>query len=137
MSAIEQYCKFCNRLLSNNNKTVKQKVFCSLGCQAKYKSQQIYDKIEETGKVENDKQARRYMIKLFGTTCAICGNSTWNNQPMPVVVDHIDGNSANSEVTNLRIICCNCDALLPTYKNRNIGNGRSLRRKRYKEGKSY
>jgi 5-methylcytosine-specific restriction endonuclease McrA len=56
---------------------------------------------------------------------------------MPLVLDHIDGNSDNWDLKNLRMICCNCDALTPTYKNRNRGNGRFLRRIRYREGKSY
>jgi len=38
---------------------------------------------------------------------------------------------------NLRLVCGNCDMLLPTYKSKNKGNGRHNRRKRYAEGKSY
>lgn len=56
---------------------------------------------------------------------------------MPLVLDHIDGHSENGQLTNLRIICNNCDALTDTYKGKNRGNGRAKRRERYKEGKSY
>lgn len=63
--------------------------------------------------------------------------SEWNLKEIPLIMDHIDGNSYNSSLKNLRFICPNCDALLPTYKGRNKGNGRYSRRKRYKEGKSY
>lgn len=37
----------------------------------------------------------------------------------------IDGNSDNGKVVNLRLICRNCDGLLPTFAARNKGNGRS------------
>lgn len=52
-------------------------------------------------------------------------------------MDHIDGDSGNSARENLRLICLNCDGLLPTFKNRNKGKGRHARRERYKEGKSF
>lgn len=56
---------------------------------------------------------------------------------MPLVLDHVDGDSTNGKLDNLRVICNNCDALTPTYKSKNIGKGRAFRRKRYEEGKSY
>jgi hypothetical protein len=73
----------------------------------------------------------------FGNECKICHSSTWMNTMIPLVLDHIDGNSDNWQRSNIRMICPNCDAGLPTYKSRNRGNGRAYRRKRYSEGKSY
>ena len=53
------------------------------------------------------------------------------------VLDHIDGNSENNWRSNLRLVCPNCDSQLPTYKAKNKGSGRHVRRTRYAEGKSY
>lgn len=58
-------------------------------------------------------------------------------EKVPLVLDHIDGNSENNNEENLRYVCGNCDMQLPTYKAKNIGNGRYYRRERYKEGKSF
>ena len=130
-------CLFCGVFLENNNKSTKQRKYCSIACQGKHSQQKLFDYVELSGQADSDKQARKYMLHKFGNSCSICGNVQWNGQPIPVIVDHIDGNSSNQLLTNLRVICPNCDALLPTYKNRNKGNGRASRRQRYKEGKSY
>lgn len=85
----------------------------------------------------NHKVAKRYLIELHKGACQICGLSEWGGKPMPLVLDHISGNSEDGNLSNLRVICNNCDALTPTYKAKNKGNGRAKRRQRYQEGKSY
>ena len=41
--------------------------------------------------------------------CAICGNTgTWNNKPLSLQLDHIDGNNRNHTKENLRFLCPNC-----------------------------
>jgi hypothetical protein len=71
------------------------------------------------------------------TSCAICGIEEWRGQAAPLVMDHIDGNSGNNHLSNLRMVCAMCDAQLPTYKSKNRGKGRAWRRERYHAGKSY
>jgi hypothetical protein len=69
--------------------------------------------------------------------CSICNKDTWMDKPMPLVLDHIDGNPMDHRRENLRMVCGNCDMQLPTYKAKNTGNGRAYRRERYAQGKSY
>jgi len=83
------------------------------------------------------KVARRYLLETRGCKCEICGISEWMGQKVPIVMDHINGNPEDNQLTNLRLICPNCDAQTPTYKSKNKGNGRHSRRERYKNGQSY
>ena len=79
------------------------------------------------------KQARKFLIQLYGHKCSICNLSEWMNKPIPLIVDHIDGNSTNHLIENFRLVCGNCDMQLDTYKNKNRGNGRKYRRDLYKK----
>lgn len=49
---------------------------------------------------------------------------------IPLELDHIDGDHENNVEGNLRLICPNCHAQTPTYKNKNKGRGRESRRRK-------
>lgn len=128
-------CIWCGtRLRSSTQK------YCDQKCQANHKKKQIVDKWLETGKcaIRANNSIRDYVLSEQGNVCDICGlEPTWNGEPITFVFDHIDGNSRDSSRENVRMICPNCDSQTPTYKSRNIGNGRHYRRERYKKGQSY
>lgn len=83
--------------------------------------------------------AKKLVRFLHGSSCSMpdCGIDSWKGGDVPLVLDHIDGNSYNHVLSNLRLVCGNCDMLLPTYKAKNKGNGRHSRRLRYQSGQSY
>jgi 5-methylcytosine-specific restriction endonuclease McrA len=107
----------------NKNKTFKE-----------ISEQKLFSKIE-TGEYTNFSQytirrlARLYLISKHGHSCMICGLTEWRGVQIPLVADHIDGNSENNNLDNFRIICNNCDAILLTFKGKNRGKGRKSRYK--------
>ena len=52
--------------------------------------------------------------------CGVCGLTEWNKQPIPLELDHINGNHMDNTLTNLRVICPNCHAQTNTYRGKNI-----------------
>lgn len=126
-------CANCQTPIVRRNATK----FCSLQCQANLRWKTNVLLFEKTGKLENPLQRKRYMIEKFGHQCSICKLTEWQDKPIPLVMDHINGNPEDNSITNFRFVCGNCDMQLPTYKSKNKGNGRAYRRQRYKEGKTY
>lgn len=61
---------------------------------------------------------KKHLIKDRGHACESCNLTTWLSTVIPLEVDHVDGDKTNNELDNLKLLCCNCHALTPTWRRR-------------------
>lgn len=127
-------CSYCKKMLSERH----QIKFCSNKCQMDYRYKK-YILSWKVGGVDGNRgiifkgisgNIRRYLIEKYKNKCSKCG---WNKKhpitgSVPLEIDHIDGNSSNNLETNLQLLCPNCHALTPYFRNLNKGRGRKWRK---------
>lgn len=138
-------CTKCQKQLCCDRKSRNQKLYCSSQCLANHRHEQYIERwlkgLENgmRGKTLLSCHIRRWLFEQRGESCWVCQWDTKHpsSGKCPLEVDHIDGTHTNNRPENLRLLCPNCHALTPTYRNRNKGNGRKHRRDLYNSGKSY
>ena len=63
---------------------------------------------------------KRFIAKGHEEICAKCGIGTvWNNAPLKLQLDHINGNNRDNRECNLRFLCPNCHSQTKTFAGRN------------------
>ncbi|MEQ6900242.1 HNH endonuclease [Nocardioides sp. YIM 152588] len=131
-------CRRCGADLTKPS----QKVFCGTECHQAFARAERVAAWLRTGAASTSSLPGHYIREHIAGEqdgrCALCGiTAEWQARPLVFILDHVDGDSTNNARDNLRLVCPNCDSQLPTFKARNRGNGRHMRRARYAAGDSY
>lgn len=76
-------------------------------------------------RVQSYKLKRRLLAaKLKEPECEACHIREWLGHPAPLELDHINGETSDNRLENLRLLCANCHALTDTYRGRKLAKCR-------------
>jgi len=80
--------------------------------------------------IRSDELKKARLIEERGHSCETCHTTTWRSAPVPLQLDHRDGNPTNGCRENLQLICPNCHAQTETYCGKNIGRPKCRNREK-------
>lgn len=60
-----------------------------------------------------------WKLKLIPFICNKCKSEKWLGEPIPLEINHIDGNNSNHRKNNIELLCPNCHTLTDNYRGRN------------------
>lgn len=123
------------RKLSKNS----ENKYCSNDCQIEYRWLNItIPKIESENSSCNVKTLKKYLIFKRGNFCEICKlNNIWQDKPLSLQLDHIDGNSDNNNIDNIRLLCPNCHSQTETFSGKSKIKKQTKRNSYLREYKGY
>lgn len=78
--------------------------------------------VEDFDGSRNNIKRRLLRDKVLKNKCYKCGQGPkWKGQRLVLVLDHINGKKNDYRLTNLRILCPNCNSQTETFSGRNKG----------------
>lgn len=97
-----------DRMACNRGKifTPNSKVFCE---NSKYANEMV--------------KGRIITQELIEWKCFECGIKDWNNNPLILEMDHINGINNDHRLENLRFLCPNCHSQTSNFRGRNKNTG--------------
>lgn len=119
-NTIKKYIKLYDIDISHFKIDYKKRTFTKISLDLIMVSGSTYD----TTKLKY----RLYDEGLKERICEKCGqDENWNGDKMSLILDHINGINDDHRLINLRIVCPNCNATLPTHSGRNTNKSKYVK----------
>lgn len=79
--------------------------------------------VENSTRATEPIKKRLKQYNLIPYSCHICSIVEWENKPLNLHLDHINGINSDNRLENLRFLCPNCHSQTDTYCGKAINSG--------------
>lgn len=106
-------------VVGGNYNTIKRRI-AQLDLDVSHFTGQAWNKeqYKDISKIKGKQTIKFHLIRLRGHICESCKLSEWLTKPIPLELEHIDGNRMNDNIDNLKLLCCNCHSFTSTWRRR-------------------
>jgi Zn finger protein HypA/HybF involved in hydrogenase expression len=104
------------------NPSQKAGNYCSMKCRTTH----VLNEAIQSGSYTKG-QAYKYFKEHTEYKCSCCGIADWNDSPITLQIDHIDGINTNNVIENYRYLCPNCHTQTDTWGVKNASAEGKLR----------
>jgi hypothetical protein len=109
--------------VGGNYQTIKQKI-ATLNLDTSHFTGQAWipkgSHVKSFDKLTGIVAVKKRLIEERGHKCERCHLSSWNELPLALEMDHIDGNRQDNSRENLRLLCPNCHSQTKTWRRRKM-----------------
>lgn len=136
VNCCSKYASQCPAIRAKNSKSLKTlynlnlkpKIFTEKDREKSLEKRRIFaiERAFKKGSTIPNSVIKKHMLTVFSIPekCNECGLTTWMGKKLTLELDHIDGDSSNNELSNLRLLCPNCHSQTKTFRGRGINKGK-------------
>lgn len=117
----KRFCCYCGLSLQKKS----QKKFCSMNCSllARWENKKE-NLLSSNNRNVSSNTLKKFLIEEMKIkNCCLCNQKPfWNGKRLVLQLDHIDGDSDNNNINNLRLLCPNCHTQTETFASKGKGS---------------
>ncbi len=116
VGTMNKLCLSCGLPVKEKRFSFCSRKFCSDYCARRKLPLDLVLKNNSRGQIKK----RLLQDGILENVCSECGlRDYWNDKPIVMHLDHINGVNNDNRITNLRMLCPNCHSQQETYAGRN------------------
>lgn len=106
-------CATCHKELYGEHRLHVK--YCSQFCYQKNRWTEIVNEAEKTGRFNDARTAKKYLLRKKGHQCELCRRKRFQGVPIELQIHHRNADPKDHRIRNLQLLCSLCHSMTDTY----------------------